>query len=72
MIWKMIKVNLVLWVWGSTCYFLSECIFKTEGKNDIEKYRFYEWGVFELFLAAVSKMYASQLINLFVLVKLEK
>lgn len=57
---------------GIDLLFFDGAIFKTEGKNDIEKYRFYEWGVFELFLAAVSKMYASQLINLFCISKVRK
>ena len=57
---------------GIDLLFFDGAIFKTEGKNDVEKYRFYEWGVFELFLAAVSKMYASQLINLFCISKVRK
>lgn len=34
-------------------------------KEDLEKYRFYEWGVFEYFLMAVIVKYSKKTINLF-------
>lgn len=41
-------------------------------KNDIEKYRFYNWGVFEYFLVAISIKYASRRINLVPFSKIKK
>lgn len=41
-------------------------------KMDIEKYRFYDWGVFEYFLVALAKNTSNNRINLFCKTKLRK
>lgn len=43
-----------------------------QAEEDVRKFRFNEWGVFEYFCAAITKVYMSKRVNLFYLSKLKK